>query len=293
MKKWLVLLCIFAFTAPVVADGLDLGADGAKGAVYVEILYPGDVYTSASMLSDTVWDDYDVWIFFCDGSGLFEGEVEGGFWGETMIYVLYEYGVGLVEFDYGTTVSFSSEVTDMGLYYVLAGVVSTPGAFPAIYFMDASFTGFAGECTPPPYNPEKWNDGGYIQYNNNCYNYANDERTDTFAQPGRASGCYPWSLNCPNVYDAAECDGLVGISSGTDPCPGDMHRVYLVTAPGWDYHWYREDTDGMWSHKPGGTPATNRDGSGQLIPNPEYADIGMYTDRCGYMCACGDNADIY
>ncbi len=114
----------------------------------------------------------------------------------------------------------------------------------------------------------------------------------TFAQPGKASGCYPWSLNCTNVYAAAECDGLVGISSGTDPCPGDMHRVYLVTWPGRDYHWYREDTDGMWSHKPGSTPATNRDGSGQLIPNPEYADIGMYTDRCGFMCACGDNADI-
>ena len=282
MKKWFVFLCIFALAAPGVAT-----AD-----VMVEVLYPGDAISAAGMLYDTAWNDYDIWVFMCGGTGLLDGEIEGGFWGETMIYALIEYQVGMIDYDIGTTVNFSADVTDLGLYFVLAGIYSTPGAFPAIYFLDASLTGPVGDCTPPPYNPEKWNDYGPIMSSNNCYNYANDEITMTFAQPGKASGCYPWSLNCTNVYAAAECDGLVGITSITDPCPGDMHRVYLVTRPNWDYHWYREDTDGMWSHKPGGTPATNRDGSGQLIPTPEYADIGMYTDRCGFMCACGDNADI-
>lgn len=150
------------------------------------------------------------------------------------------------------------------------------------------------DCTPPPYNPEKWNDGGAIQRNNNCYNYANDEITMTFAQPGRAHGCYPWSLrDCVGVHDGAQCDGLITLSSGDDPCPGNMHRVYLVVWPNNDYHWYRQDApDGMWSHKPGGTRATNRDNSGHLIYSPETADTGPYTIHCGYMCACGDNADI-
>jgi len=48
------------------------------------------------------------------------------------------------------------------------------------------------------------------------------------------------------------------------------HRVLevaylaLVIAPGWDFHWYRKGEDGMWTHKPGGTPATNVDNSGHL-----------------------------
>jgi hypothetical protein len=150
----------------------------------------------------------------------------------------------------------------------------------------------APECTPPPYNPEKWNDGGTIQHNNNCYNYANDEITGTFAQPGRACGDWPNPMECGEVYNAAACDGLVP-STKTAACPDDMHKVYLVVWPYTDYHWYRQDIPyGMWSHKPGSTPATDRDGSGQPISDPETADTGYYTSHCGYLCACGDNADI-
>jgi hypothetical protein len=44
------------------------------------------------------------------------------------------------------------------------------------------------DCNPPSYRPDKWNDYGPIQFNNNCYNYGNDEVTWTYAQPGRACG---------------------------------------------------------------------------------------------------------
>jgi hypothetical protein len=40
----------------------------------------------------------------------------------------------------------------------------------------------------PPFNPGKWNNNPTILRNNNCYNYANDKITNTFAQPGRGSG---------------------------------------------------------------------------------------------------------
>ena len=56
---------------------------------------------------------------------------------------------------------------------------------------DSAFTD--ASCIPsvaadaPPYNPAIWNIPG-VQPFNNCYNYANDHITNTFAQPGRATG---------------------------------------------------------------------------------------------------------
>ena len=47
----------------------------------------------------------------------------------------------------------------------------------------------------------------------------------------------------------------------------------------------------MWTHKPGGTPATNLDNSGNPISNPETADRGGYTDFCGYLCSCSDSTE--
>jgi hypothetical protein len=40
-----------------------------------------------------------------------------------------------------------------------------------------------------------------------------------------------------------------------------------------DYHWYRQDKDGMWSHKPGHSEATNLDGSGNEIYDPRACDM--------------------
>ena len=37
------------------------------------------------------------------------------------------------------------------------------------------------------FNPNFWNVSP-VEANNNCYNYATNRRTDTFAQPGRAAG---------------------------------------------------------------------------------------------------------
>jgi hypothetical protein len=48
----------------------------------------------------------------------------------------------------------------------------------------------------------------------------------------------------------------------------------LVISPGHDYHWYRRDEDGTWSHKPGSSSATNRDNSNHIIYNPETANRG-------------------
>ncbi len=142
----------------------------------------------------------------------------------------------------------------------------------------------SGCCGIPSYTPSFWNDAGTIQYSNNCYNYANNKRTDTFAQPGRAAGAKYTSLTCASVGPAAEADGLT-TSSASASC-GCSAKLALVVGPGWDYHWYRLDSNGKWTHKPGGTEATNLDNSGNIITNPETADRGAYTDFCGYYCSC-------
>jgi hypothetical protein len=50
----------------------------------------------------------------------------------------------------------------------------------------------------PTYNPGMWNTSA-TQPHNNCYNYANDRITNTFAQPGRATGHQATVMACPNV----------------------------------------------------------------------------------------------
>ena len=142
----------------------------------------------------------------------------------------------------------------------------------------------------PRYEPERWNDGGTIQYNNNCYNYACNIRTNTFAQPGKASGDMSQSLICSEVKDGAISDGLK--ASTTVECGKYCHKVALFVWPGWDYHWYREDCCGKWSHKPGMTEATNLDNSGNEITDPRNADRGGYTEFCGFFCVCCGEVDI-
>lgn len=136
----------------------------------------------------------------------------------------------------------------------------------------------------PLYEPAWWNDGGQKQHNNNCYNYATNYRTDTFAQPGRASGqMYPHPISCAGVLPAAVRDDLIDTPKGGNSCPDEGHRVALVVGPGWDYHWYRRGRNGRWTHKPGGTPVTNLDNSGNVITDPRTADRGNYTDFCTFM----------
>jgi hypothetical protein len=138
----------------------------------------------------------------------------------------------------------------------------------------------------PLYEPNWWNDGasgGAKQFWNNCYNYACDYRTDTFAQPGNASGDIWHQLVCANVSAAAVRDSLIPTKEAMIKCPAEGHLVALCMWNTFDYHWYRMGRDGFWSHKPGGMPVTNLDNSGQPIRDPRTANRGDYTSFCGFM----------
>lgn len=135
----------------------------------------------------------------------------------------------------------------------------------------------------PVYNPGKWNIPSVQPYNN-CYNYANDHITNTFAQPGRAHGHQATKMACPDVDAAAQADGLKNTPNFTGTLTaGHGWYVALVVWPNVDYHWYRQDKVGCWSHKPGGTAARNVDNSNQAITDPKTCNRGPYTQFCGYL----------
>lgn len=129
------------------------------------------------------------------------------------------------------------------------------------------------------YNPGFWNVPSVQPYNN-CYNYAMNNRTDTYAQPGRISGHMYTSLDCANVGAAADADGC------KSTCKGRVKLVALVIWPGFDFHWYRRQLEGFWAHKPGGTPVRNVDSSNRLIDGttltPANCNRGPYAVFCGY-----------
>ncbi len=134
----------------------------------------------------------------------------------------------------------------------------------------------------PIYEPDWWNVSSRQGYNN-CYNYATNYRSNTYAQPGRASGAMYNNLNCVEVKAGAIADELIDSPSSDNKCPEVGHLVALVVWPNVDYHWYRKGKNGQWSHKMGGTPVTNLDNSGNTINDPRNADRGSYSDFCTFM----------
>jgi hypothetical protein len=161
------------------------------------------------------------------------------------------------------------------------------------------------EKTGLPYEPRKWNDGGTIQKITNCYAYALNLQhnpitgrafpmhgQDGFAlQPGDLANVSadPFLLTMNGAYviglatmDAKANSGTFENSGKNDQVAKGNWKVALVLAPGRDYHWYRQNDDGTWSHKREEDPVTNRDNSGQIITDPERANRGIYTQFVGY-----------
>jgi hypothetical protein len=141
----------------------------------------------------------------------------------------------------------------------------------------------------PVYNPQQWNGSAHVGLNH-CYNYATDVMTDNAALPGEGSGkaCCPTdaSVTCAKVGAAAVSDNLQATAGVTTGNPAHAHFVALALEPagtsGRDFHWYRRDCNGFWSHKVGNSPARNVDESGQPIVDPQTCDRGNYTVFCGF-----------
>lgn len=150
------------------------------------------------------------------------------------------------------------------------------------------------------YDPDIWNIFE-VKWNTNCYAYAlnnqiyPDSGGFSFLQPGELAGLVlsDVPLTTDNVISYVQADAaaqgfMFAAIDKNDCCPTGSYKVALVIDDGSDYHWYRQNPDGTWSHKLGENPVANLDASGSVITNPETADNNysshQYTDYVGFYC---------
>ena len=148
----------------------------------------------------------------------------------------------------------------------------------------------------PLYAPDSWNNDYKILISTNCYAYALDLRRDPktktyFPEYGSPEtwGLQPGGLSKTKLNDdlsnmdivikkdAAARGWTIGEIGANEKAPPGAYKIaYLESKDRNDYHWYRQNPDGTWSHKPGPGRVTNRDYSGMPILNPELSNNGVY-----------------
>jgi hypothetical protein len=163
----------------------------------------------------------------------------------------------------------------------------------------------------PLFDPEKYNRTRRIRESHNCFAYAfnhidipsekecNEVSCSTpFHQPGRKTGFPKWNKidgkRCPDLLARlfADVPGLKR-TKFTKRCPRGSSKIALVVDPKEDYHFYRQDRDGWWSHKPGATHVKRTDADDIQIYDPSLASRDYtrksgrlnYQNFCGYLCA--------
>lgn len=148
------------------------------------------------------------------------------------------------------------------------------------------------------YEPEKWNENDKIKRYHNCYAYVLNHiasKRNGKPQPGYFSN-YPSlsdsDYNCKTFYKRLRKDvpSLYLIDFDT-PCRKGFYKGFIALDTkkyDTDYHFYRQDKSGYWSHKPGATAVINVDSAGNLIKNPLKANRkGMnynYSTPCFFFC---------
>lgn len=170
----------------------------------------------------------------------------------------------------------------------------------------------------PVYDPKKWNDKTSVYRSSNCYSYfANridpkmvnkckdnngKECRQFFPQPGALSGDR-YALNATERRQCKTVDSLIhsdipGLVKSTfyDKCPAGMSKGAMVVDEGNDYHFYRQDADGWWSHKDGSNKVKRFDALYKKIWDPELASRDYrwqgsdlnYEDFCAFYCVPRD-----
>lgn len=154
------------------------------------------------------------------------------------------------------------------------------------------------KCGGPKYDPESWELNKEEHEINNCYSYAmniKESNIEEKRQPGELCG-REFKYDCENIEKMMKCDfpSIQKIEKIDTPIPCSHYRIALVldnSGEHLDYHFYRQDIDGYWSHKTGNNPITNLDASGNIIINPENIDRNYdkkandmfnYKNFCGY-----------
>lgn len=157
----------------------------------------------------------------------------------------------------------------------------------------------------PRYNPKKWNKDARVQYSHNCYAYFLNKINkrnvrlckppnckDLKPQPGYYAGkgkLNKKKINCRYISRRMLKDNP-RLKKTKKKCPKGHYMGALAVDPKKEYHYYRKDINGRWSHKDGVSLATDRDASNKKIKDPKKANrrnkrLGFhYKKLCGYYC---------
>lgn len=159
------------------------------------------------------------------------------------------------------------------------------------------------------YNPDKWNKDRDIRASHNCYSYALDDISSTNKEkcskmkncyklrhrPGRHSGKKKYKYYTDLMTCDVMGDGIIDDNpsiykiDNKSKCKDGFYKIANAVDSGKTFHFWRQDNNGMWSHKDGYKPVTNLDDDGELIPDPEKSSRDKYPDFCGYYCVPENN----
>lgn len=181
----------------------------------------------------------------------------------------------------------------------------------------------------PEYNPDTWSHP-YVEGSHNCYAYfLNDimkslkEKCEKICHKNNGEDCptkprkcrslipqpgdyslikkngsldqKTFKYNCQEMEDKILRDNpSIKKTELTESCGKNRYKGAMVTDPGNTFHFYRQNKDGTWSHKPGTLRVSNEDADGLPIYSPFTAnrdytkpndsDPINYTGFCGYYC---------
>lgn len=170
----------------------------------------------------------------------------------------------------------------------------------------------------PAFAPEEYNGDKAIQHSHNCFAYAMNVRDAEkiqecretqncrFHVPGKTKG-HPdfrgqMGKSCADVVARTMADVPRGyLIDFPTKCKKGFSKIGIVVDEVNDLHYYRQDNNGLWSHKPGGRKVVNTDAVGSLIYAPhrasryypkEFEDDNTlnYDSFCSYMCVPRDNS---
>jgi len=164
---------------------------------------------------------------------------------------------------------------------------------------DTTFSPLSG--SELEYNPELWNNINDIKSSHNCYTYALGKIVKglkTKAQPGYASGYKHINnseFNCSKFKERLKKDSPGSyIETFDNACLPGFYKIFLALDPKNDYHWWRQNKDKYWSHKPGSSNVTNLDANGKTIKNPLLSNRHFkhrnYYEPCFFACIYSDLA---
>ncbi len=84
------------------------------------------------------------------------------------------------------------------------------------------------------------------------------------------------------LLDGARHDGLIAINEPAQAAGYYSVALFFSDRADYGFHWYRQDSNGTWSHKNGWRPASNQDSRGHTIIDPRQDSSSGYSIFGGF-----------